>query len=537
MTGTLDLAPPRRGINARDGFDLTGGFGLVLDNMVPSAQGGVESRSGAAFVDNHGVSDPRQLLVFTDPAAIERRFVTGARGAWTYDAAVLNGNTGGRGTAVLWANHELAQFVYGAYVEGMRRFNVVSGVFDKPTITYVTKAGGAQTLKQSPRGNVACVMPDGNRLAIAGFGYGTDGPGAFASDPSLIFWSTAGDPMTWNEFDYERLRPGDGEKIMGITVFRNQMYVFKESAFFVFTGIGSKNDGTAKFYYRSVETGVGLAVHNGLVATEDGLFFIGRDGIYVTHGSEPELVTDLLGDSMRLARDRAFLPRGLPADLRVDYTSIGYARGRLYIGVVPLVGGAPAPDTDGMSEGPAVTLVHDVAQGWWASFSLPMYAMAAGPMGLEFCTGGKPHADKASAVWRITDRSRRKDFNSPVHAGLNISCRVVTGFVDAGSSVVKTAQAAKLWGSGIVDVKILGDYGVHASAPLREELGDGTFPRPGRVQRAVRATTFGLDISGVVGSLPNPLGGAAIVHDPILLNRLTLEFEDSRREPGVTRLD
>jgi hypothetical protein len=88
------------------------------------------------------------------------------------------------------------------------------------------------------------------------------------------------------------LTPGDGEQIMAAVTWRELVFIFKETKFFVLWGEGTASDGTPIFNFREVVNSVGLASKLAVAAGRDGVYFFNRRGVYRTTGGNPELLSD-----------------------------------------------------------------------------------------------------------------------------------------------------------------------------------------------------------------------------------------------------
>jgi hypothetical protein len=107
-------------------------------------------------------------------------------------------------------------------------------------------------------------------------------------------FSDEGAPNTWGANNYVDLTPGDGEQIMGLAVWREALFVFKESRFFVFYGTSSDSTGNPDFLFNSIEATVGPSSSKAIAVGRDGVYFLNQRGIYRTTGNTPELVSELL---------------------------------------------------------------------------------------------------------------------------------------------------------------------------------------------------------------------------------------------------
>ncbi|MGH2761381.1 MAG: hypothetical protein ACRDLD_02175, partial [Thermoleophilaceae bacterium] len=152
------------------------------------------------------------------------------------------------------------------------------------------------SVANSPKARYLAVMAvdQGNRMVVAGFDDGANGPSAAQAQTDYVWFSAPGLPETFNAQSFISLTPGDGEKIQHLLVWREFVFVFKESKFFVVYGTTADSAGNPVFNYRTVDTGVGLAAPRAICASPNGVYFMDRDGIYVTTGGDPEKVSDLI---------------------------------------------------------------------------------------------------------------------------------------------------------------------------------------------------------------------------------------------------
>jgi hypothetical protein len=249
--------------------------------------------------------------------------------------------------------------------------------YDGTTWTALTVAAA-----QRPVGQLA-VTPWDNRLVVAGTHDST----------SRVWFSNPGDPENFAttppaSAGYQDLTPGDGEDIQAVAVFRNQLFVFKKSRFFVFYGTAANSIGQPIFNYRTVDTGTGAA-GNAVTVCEDGVYFAGYRagrlaGLYRTVGGEPQLVSGplqplFLGDSLTWATT-AFGGSTGGANYW-NATSLGQWRNLIVLAVQQLGTGLNR------------TLVYNRQAGTWTAWALPATTSfgisTSKPSSLYFGTSGK----------------------------------------------------------------------------------------------------------------------------------------------------
>jgi hypothetical protein len=99
------------------------------------------------------------------------------------------------------------------------------------------------------KGNYLAVQPLDDRLVIAD-----------ASTTSKLWFSDAATPETITASNFVQVTPGDGQPITGMAVFGTQLFVFKQTKFFVFYGNSTDATGLPVFNYRMMDTGVGCSL-------------------------------------------------------------------------------------------------------------------------------------------------------------------------------------------------------------------------------------------------------------------------------------
>jgi hypothetical protein len=144
-----------------------------------------------------------------------------------------------------------------------------------------------------PKGKYLAVQPSENRLVTCGFSTTTGGPAATTTNKSTVWFSDAGDPTSWGALNYEQLDPGDGE-ITGMVAWQELLLVFKETHIYVFYGNSEASDGSPIFNYRTIP-GPGPIAPQSIVAAPDGVYYVGRSGVYKTTGGTPQLVSGKIG--------------------------------------------------------------------------------------------------------------------------------------------------------------------------------------------------------------------------------------------------
>lgn len=183
--------------------------------------------------------------------------------------------------------------------------------FTEPTATIVSfnefgeesKVAG----KEMPKGAFMSTWPDaGNVLVVSNTG-ATGGPNGAASSNSHTWISRPLSAEEWEERSYIQFSPGDGEEIQGQAIYGGQVFIFKETKFFVIYGVSAiEETGQPEYHFREVSLGQGLRIKRAssslLAETSDqicttsdtGVYFCTTGGIYVTTGGVPSKISQAL---------------------------------------------------------------------------------------------------------------------------------------------------------------------------------------------------------------------------------------------------
>lgn len=355
-------------------------------------------------------------------------------------------------------------------------------------VRYYTTSGFTNPNSSSivvPKGRYLTVQATDNRLVSTGFVGATDGPAAAATNPSYVWFSNAGDPATWDANDYVQLTPGDGEKITGAIAWRELVFVFKETKFFVFYGNSVAADGSPVFNYRPVEGGVGLVSPFGIAATRNGVYFVGPDGLYRTTGSSAEKVSDSITP----------LWTGDTSGYYTGGTISNTAECRLTALDDVIYMAFPSPDGQRV-------LVHDTDAGWFSLYDLP----AKWVLGFN------------GTLWFGNDKLLEHRRTDTTDNGAAIAARWRSGWLDFSNPDMKVVRATKMWGAGEVSVGISTDFeegeGSLVGVAFTQSGNDPQWNSPGseawntsywaeprgldvrQRRRAARGTTFSMLVKG-----------------------------------------
>lgn len=313
---------------------------------------------------------------------------------------------------------------------------------------------------------VATQQPD-NRLVVARF------PG----ERSRVRFSDPGDPHTFGTDNYVDLTPGDGEEITGVCSWRDYVFVFKESKYFVFYGNDIDVTGEPVFNFRGVY-GAGIRMGQTVTPGLDGVYFLDRRGVYRTTGGQPQLLSRVV--------EPLFAPISDTSSDRIDADS----------GAVPALHWADDRIYLAYSTGAAFNnrvLVTHTLDGWWSLWDVPAAAFCSARVSatdplqqsllFAYSTGG-------NHVGRFTNAIT--DDGAPIYSHYQF------GFMDFGDSASKVLHRLILDGAGLVNVSVGTNY-------RQPDAGVGVLMRStptgrGYSTRAYKGHNFSPRISSVDGS-------------------------------------
>jgi hypothetical protein len=419
-------------------------------NPIPAFNGGLNIR------DKEDAVDPTQAIdllnvEFTDLGAVKQRAGTDA-----LTAALTNApdslepfyRTSGANQLIAGCGSRLeALAVDGSVVSSLTGLTASLiwdfARFGTPGNEYIYAGNGTDTIKRwtgaawsSPAGmpyaQCLAVQATDNRLVAGGFTTGntTGGPtgGASTSSPSHVYFSDVGTGETWTTANFVQLTPGDGETITACIAWREFVFVFKQTKFFVFYGNSTDSAGNPIFNYRPVDAGVGAVGPRAVVAARDGVYFASRRGIYRTQGDEPEKISDIIDpyfDPSQSVSD--FYLGGRQQQNLITNVALGYHAERLYVGST----------TTGTANNR--TLVYEPEHDWWTLWDLP-----------AACLTSFRIADNEELVFGVTSTKIVQRHN-PTYLnddGVAITSRWRSGWFDAGEPSRKTIRETKAWGTG-----------------------------------------------------------------------------------------
>lgn len=303
-----------------------------------------------------------------------------------------------------------------------------------------------------PKAKYLAVQSPDNRLVATGFTAGANGPSGVTVSESTVHFSDEGAPETWSANNYVHLTPGDGEKITGVTSWRNLVIAFKETKFFVFTGNGEGVDGNPEFIYRQVD-GAGLVAPNAIAIAPEGVYFLARDGIYFTNGGNPERI---LEQEMGPIFENKAPPFFSSQNVNQTYASGAAAtfyKGRAYF-AVPM--GAATTNSR--------IIVYDRAFGWWSVYSLTANDL----------TVWNPSSDDEILFAHPQGEIARHSEAETTDAGDPILSFSRQAWLDAGQRM--SVRQFKVWGDGLVSCSAATDYSFAAGPTVTADLRSTATP-------------------------------------------------------------
>lgn len=326
-----------------------------------------------------------------------------------------------------------------------------------------------------PAASCLAVTPWDNRLVAADTG-AVGGPAGAASSESHVWFSNPGAPETWGANNFIELNPGDGQFIRATVAWRELLFVFKESRFYVFTGTSTDSAGNPIFNYRTIDTGVGIGRSaNGMgsaIAGPDALYFSNRNGIWRTTGGPPVLISDPVA-SLMPDPQRSLSPfyTGPSFPATSDSWTLAIFRNRLY---------AAPPGGNGMA-------VYDFTTQTWTIWDVSVKALLAyniAPQSLQDSRIGLYFALAAGGIGNINPASPVATDNGAV-----ITSRYQSGFNKfsykshfryIGYGEEKTVRQTQLYGQGTPTLTWFRDFQTTAVPGSGNAVPLGTAPATGR---------------------------------------------------------
>lgn len=187
------------------------------------------------------------------------------------------------------------------------------------------------------------------------FGGGLFEPVMFATgslhQPGHVFWTRSGNPDANSQFGSLELT-NPSEPLMNGVVFRSQVFVLSSESLYVLspTQVG----GELRFAGAKVAGNRGLLQRNALCVGDEGIFYLSRDGIYLTAGAESISLTDeFLYPLFTHEGSNGTTTNGIVPPDFTQVARLSYGESELYFDFI---------DTDGNR----ATLLYDIKlKGWF----------------------------------------------------------------------------------------------------------------------------------------------------------------------------
>lgn len=385
----------------------------------------------------------------------------------------------------------------GVLASGMASFGGPTG-----SVFYVTSAtkderkfsGGVWSAASVGNGGHLAVTPLDNRMVAARYDFSAINPS------SRVQFSDQGAPETFGVNNYVDLSPGDAEIITGMATWREYLFVFKNTKFFVFYGTSKGPTGEPEFNYRPVISGVGAMPGNkSCVAAEDGVYFVNATGLYRTTGSTPVKVSGVLDPFFR-GQPTTYTG---PAYSSAGQPSLGTSEGRVFL-------------TFGYTIGTARTFIYDSRIDSWSVHDIPAAHMIGSPAlttgvnRVVFGDGFTSRPVQEIILGLTTDG-----------AGAAITSKYRFGVSDLGGPVQKIVREIIADGTGVLDLSMGTDWlGPLPGTAVSVTLGNAPAVGRGRSRRAFRGRNFQPHLAASSGAWS--------------INRLQLNVR-SQRPVGVTK--
>jgi hypothetical protein len=278
------------------------------------------------------------------------------------------------------------------------------------------------------------------------------------SNYSRVRFSDAGAPETWTSTSFVDLTPGDGERITALCSWRELVFAFKESKFFIFTGNSPGSLGLPDFNYRSVYGGTGCIGRACAIATPAGVYFLSRRGIYITNGDDPMLVSRAIDPIFQGGVKPPFSSTNELNYDAIDKCAFHWHQERLYFSY-------PA----GSSTVNNRILVYDPKNSYWTLWDIGANRM---------CTFRPDDEEELMFTYSTgLNHIGRHSSAYTTDAGTDIAAQYQSGFYQLAPGGKATTRWTKIWGTGEPTFVMYNDHVSSDSLSRSGTVTLGTSPQ------------------------------------------------------------
>lgn len=420
-------------------------------NVLYTQRGAIQSRPGYNNLTGSELTNRCESLSPYYTASGTRQLVAGC--GTRLETITTSGEVKASATGLSGGPWDFARFgkpneecVYaGNGTDSLRKWD--GSNWTNPTIT--VDGSGAKT---GVKAGSLCILAAYNRLVCGAFSGSSGGPGGAESSPSHVYFSEEGNPESFESTAYIQFTPGDGEKVKAVIAWREFVFVFKESKFFVITDQARDEENKPEFVFQTIDTGVGLSSSRAVCIHQSGVYFMSRQGIYRTTGQEPELVSALV-EPIWSGDISLFYKGGTLAFSAIQNCAMETWDEKIYLSF-------PTSEANNRQ------LVYSPEDRWWSLLDLPATAFATFRVENETeLVFGYSSGEK------MIGRHKTSYTNDD---GKAIKERWRSGWFDLGSADIKKIRAAKVWGTGKVTMEIDKDFAESTGKPEELDLSGNT---------------------------------------------------------------
>lgn len=387
---------------------------VALSNVDLDQLGRVRTRPGYSLVGSAASTDVPRIMAFYSYVTSEYLVAATTLGSTVTQYNLSSGSSTSTTTAIVTSNNAFVRW------GGVANTSLILADFGTSNIqklsnsTWTTHAIGNGS-------EFLTITPNDDRLVAAG-------------TSSNVAFSDPGDPTTFGVNNFVQIHPGDGEEIKAAVTWRDYVFVFKQSKFFVFYGTSTDADGNPIFNYRLAGTGHGVTARGMAVAGDEGVYFADKDGVYLTTGDSQRYISRAIEPWLQAGAYTGLPSFNLGSESPSGYaaTSMTYYQRRLYI------------------TNNGTTLVYDPQLDSWFVWSL----------GADGACTVPPGYTASGVVLAIGSSKRLARLTGTTDNGSAISWSYTSGLYDpSGKNCVAVSLESALWGTGTATLQVANDHG------------------------------------------------------------------------------